>query len=240
VEAAVAEPDVNRKLRLYHAIYRLNVSFANVVAQCGALRECGIWTRKDAHLYQSYAQELQADINARLAGILETVESGDHARFGKVTHACEKELRDPDDVFLLAEERRKEIARGKARPSARTKAKAASSVLALIFLLLTARPLLHAQNPVFAEKPDDAFRTIAGARRLSIFIDIEQERIKPSPGLRGYWYALVLAKAPMLREDEIGGIAWNWWSAMGERAVKRDAHDIFHDATVERNLQRTH
>ena len=107
----MAERDAARKLRIYHVIYRLNLSFANIVGHCVALRESGILTRKDAHLYQSFAQELQAEINSRLASIMETVESSDHARFGKVRDAYEKELRDPDDVFIHAEERRKALAR---------------------------------------------------------------------------------------------------------------------------------
>jgi hypothetical protein len=107
----VADRDAVAKLRIYRALYRLNRSFASIVARCRELRESGMLTREDSHLYACYAQELQADINARLASLMETAESNDHARFGKVTHAYEKELRDPDDVFLFAEERRKEIAR---------------------------------------------------------------------------------------------------------------------------------
>ncbi|MBZ5532405.1 MAG: hypothetical protein LAO20_13320 [Acidobacteriia bacterium] len=125
----MADLDVTRKLRIYHTIYRLNLSFANIVANCGALRECGILGPKDTRLYQSFAQELQADINERLAGIMETTESDDHARFGKVRDAYEKELRDPDDVFIHAEERRRELARlrKKRRPAKGGKAIGAPS-----------------------------------------------------------------------------------------------------------------
>src|SRR4029077_4496853 len=102
--------DAGTKLRIYHAIYRLNLSFANIVENCRALRKSGILGPEDTRLYQSFAQELQADINSRLASILENDESDDHARFGKVRDAYEKELRDPNDVFIHAEERRREIA----------------------------------------------------------------------------------------------------------------------------------
>lgn len=112
----MTDRDASAKLRIYHAIYRLNLSFANIVANCRALRESGILDREDTRLYQSSAQELQADINSRLTSILETVESDDHARFGKVTHAWEKELRDPDDVFIHAEERRRALARQGKKP----------------------------------------------------------------------------------------------------------------------------
>jgi len=46
--------------------------------------------------------------------VLETVssiEAADMFRFGKVRDARDKELRDSDDVFIHAEERRKELAK---------------------------------------------------------------------------------------------------------------------------------
>jgi len=99
------------KLRVYGNMYRLNVSFANIVGQCRALWESGVLTRKNAYLYQSYAQELQAEINQDVVEILDGIESHDMFRFVKVRSAREKELRDPDDVFIQAEERRQELAR---------------------------------------------------------------------------------------------------------------------------------
>lgn len=112
----MAERDASAKLRIYHTIYRLNLSFANIVVHCRALGESGILGSKDTKLYQSYAQELQAEINSHLASLLESDESDDHARFGKVRDARDKELRDPDDVFIHAEERRRELARQGKKP----------------------------------------------------------------------------------------------------------------------------
>jgi hypothetical protein len=125
----VAEREAGGKLRIYYAIYRLNLSFANIVAHCRTLGASGILTRKYAHLYQSFAQELQAEINEDVAMMLASTEADDMFRFGKVRQAWEKELRDPDDVFLLAEERRKEIARQKrkARPATHKKASTSRS-----------------------------------------------------------------------------------------------------------------
>lgn len=108
--------DVGTKLRIYHTIYRLNLSFTNIVAHCGALRESGAIGPKDARLYQSYAQELQAEINQDVVSAMDEVESHDQFRFGKVRMAREKELRDPDDVFIHAEERRRELARQGKKP----------------------------------------------------------------------------------------------------------------------------
>jgi hypothetical protein len=57
---------------------------------------------------------LQAEINEELLETLHQAELDDWNRFGKVREAWEKSIRDPDDVFIQAEERRKELAkRGK-------------------------------------------------------------------------------------------------------------------------------
>lgn len=109
------ERDASAKLRIYHTIYRLNLSFASIVAHCRALGESGILSPKFTRLYQSYAQELQAEINEDVVAIMDEVELRDMHRFGKARIAREKELRDPDDVFIHAEERRKEIARQKGK-----------------------------------------------------------------------------------------------------------------------------
>ena len=112
----MAERDAGAKLRIYHTLYRLNLSFANIVAHCRVLGESRVLMPKFTRLYQSYAQELQAEINDEVIDILESVESDDMFRFGKARIAREKELRDPDDVFIHAEERRRELARQGKKP----------------------------------------------------------------------------------------------------------------------------
>jgi hypothetical protein len=112
----MADRDARAKLGIYHTIYRLNLSFANIVANCRALGESGILGPKDTRLYESYAQELQAEINEEVVALLHEVELRDMHRFGKARVAREKELRDPDDVFIHAEERRRELARQGKKP----------------------------------------------------------------------------------------------------------------------------
>ena len=114
----MADRDARAKLAIYHTIYRLNLSFANIVANCRALGESGILGPRDTRLYQSYAQELQAEINEDVVAILDEVELRDMHRFGKARIAREKELRDPDDVFIHAEERRRELAKQGKKPPA--------------------------------------------------------------------------------------------------------------------------
>jgi hypothetical protein len=105
----MAAIDVTKKLLIYHTLYRLNLSFSNIVAHCRTLQEAGAFTSKDARLFQGYAQELQAEMNHELLETMHSIELNDWGRFGKIRQAEEKRLRDPDDVFIHAEERRQEL-----------------------------------------------------------------------------------------------------------------------------------
>jgi len=107
----MAALEVTKKLHVYHILYRLNLSFSNIVHQCRALQEAGSFTAKSSKLLQGYAQELQAEINQELLETMHQTELDDWGRFGKIRQAQEKRLRDPDDVFIQAEERRKELAK---------------------------------------------------------------------------------------------------------------------------------
>jgi hypothetical protein len=103
--------DAAQKAQVYRILYRLNLSFARIVDSCGELQGTGVFRSKFTRLHQAFAQELQAEINDEVLGILLDIESDDLNRFGRVRDARDKELRDPDDVFIHAEERRKELAK---------------------------------------------------------------------------------------------------------------------------------
>jgi hypothetical protein len=107
----MAAIEVTKKLLIYHTLYRLNLSFSNIVIRCRSLQDAGVFTAKSTRLFQGYVQELQAEINQELLETMHDTELSDWGRFGKVRQAREKELRDPDDVFIHARERRKQIAK---------------------------------------------------------------------------------------------------------------------------------
>jgi hypothetical protein len=107
----MATLDVTKKLNIYHTLYRLNLSFAAIVTHCVTLEQTRFFRSRFLRDFQAYAQELQAEMNQELLEILHSAELDDWSRYGKVRQAREKELRDPDDVFIHAEERRKELAR---------------------------------------------------------------------------------------------------------------------------------
>jgi len=118
----MAAPDVTKKLLIYHTLYRPNLSFSNIVTRCRELHDTGVLRAHSTRLFQGYTQELQAEINQELLETMHSEELDDWGRFGKIRQAEEKRLRDPDDVFIHAEERRREINKA-AKRKARNKAK---------------------------------------------------------------------------------------------------------------------
>ena len=119
----MAAPDVAQKAQIYRILYRLNLSFVRIVDSCRELQGTGVFRTKFTRLHQVFAQELQAEINEEVLGILLDIETDDLNRFGRVRDARDKELRDPDDVFIHAEERRKELAQQrKKQPKGRKRA----------------------------------------------------------------------------------------------------------------------
>jgi hypothetical protein len=103
----------NTKSTNYRTLYRINRCFDFVTEQLPLLTQAGLLSRKSLRNFQGYTQELQAEINQELLEVLHSVELKNWARFGKIRQAEEKRLRDPNDVFIQAEERRKELARQK-------------------------------------------------------------------------------------------------------------------------------
>jgi hypothetical protein len=112
----MADLDVTKKHHVYHLLHRLNLSFAGIVRRCRELQETRIFRREFLRVYEGYAQELQAEVNSELLETLHELEGHDWYRYGKVRQKREKELRDPDDVFIHAEERRRELQRQGKKP----------------------------------------------------------------------------------------------------------------------------
>ncbi len=103
------------KVEIYQLLFRLNRGFAFILRWLKELEPMQMIQAKDMKLFQANAQELQAAINEGVLDTLHPAELEDMWRFEKVRIRREKELRDPDDVFLLAEERRKEIEKQKSK-----------------------------------------------------------------------------------------------------------------------------
>jgi hypothetical protein len=106
----------SERAAVYRLLFLLNRSFDLIVQRLDALGQTGLFTSRDLREMRGLTQEVQLEINTGLLDSFESVEHDDWAQFGKVRMALEKRLRDPDDVFIHAEERRKQLAKqGKKR-----------------------------------------------------------------------------------------------------------------------------
>ena len=116
----MAALDTNQKADIYETLSRLNMAFAGIVQHLQTFQKSGLFKSKTAKLFPSFAQELQAEFNQEFLEDLHQIELDDWGRHGKAREKWEKHLRDPDDVFIHAEERRKELAkRGKKKKAAK-------------------------------------------------------------------------------------------------------------------------
>ena len=107
----MAALDVTEKTAIYHTLYQLNAAFSEVVTHCRSLQQAGLTQTKASKLFPSFVQELQAEINSEFLEPLHDLELNEWSEHGKVRQRWEKQIRDPDDVFIHAEERRKELAK---------------------------------------------------------------------------------------------------------------------------------
>ena len=106
----------SRRAEIYRQIFLLNRSFDSIVQRLDELAGAGIFSSRDIREASGLAQEVQLEINTMLLDPLSSIEDADWGTFGKVRRAMEKRLRDPDDVFIHAEERRKELAHQARKP----------------------------------------------------------------------------------------------------------------------------
>ena len=100
-----------KKAEIYETLASLNMAFAEIVQHLQTLHETRLFRSKVSKLLPGFVQELQAECNQEFLETLEAIELEDWNRFGKVRQKWEKHIGDPDDVFIHAEERRKELAK---------------------------------------------------------------------------------------------------------------------------------
>lgn len=103
------------RAEVYRMIFLLNRSFDFIVQRLDTLQKTGLFKSKAAKLFPDFAQELQAELNQEFLSDLHDLELEDWSEYGKARQKYEKELRDPDDVFIHAKERTKQLAKQKRR-----------------------------------------------------------------------------------------------------------------------------
>src|SRR4051794_9920170 len=111
----MAVPDVTEKAEIYETLSSLNTAFAGIVQHLQTLQKTGLFKSKAAKLFPSFTQELQAEFNQEFLEHLHQLELDDWGHYGKAREKWEKHLRDPDDVFIHAEERKKQLAKQRKR-----------------------------------------------------------------------------------------------------------------------------
>jgi hypothetical protein len=115
----MATRDVTQKEQIYETLSSLNMAFGGIVQHLKTLQQIKLFKSKEAKLFPSFALELQAEFNQEFLEDLHQLELEDWGRYGKARQARDKELADPDDVFIHAEERRKERARPRKKKAKR-------------------------------------------------------------------------------------------------------------------------
>jgi hypothetical protein len=89
----------------------LNTAFARIVQHLQTLQKTGRFNSQAAKFFPSFTQELQAEFNQEFLENLHQLELDDWGHYGKARDKYEKHLRDPDDVFIHAKERKKQLAK---------------------------------------------------------------------------------------------------------------------------------
>ena len=112
----MAAIDVTQKAGIYETLSGLNTAFNQVVQHLHTLQKTGLFKTKAAKLFPGFAQELQAEFNQEFLSELHDLELEDWAEYGKARQRWEKHLRDPDDVFIHAKEREKQLAKQGKKP----------------------------------------------------------------------------------------------------------------------------
>ena len=103
--------NTDEKAEIYDTLSSMNRAFVGIVQSLQTLQKKGLFQSKAAKLFPSFAQELQAEFNQEFLEALHQLELDDWGRYGKARDKYEKYLRDPDDVFIHAEERKKQLAK---------------------------------------------------------------------------------------------------------------------------------
>jgi len=107
----MAALDTTQKADIYETLSSLNLAFAGIAQHLQTLQRTGLFKSKAAKLFPGFARELQAEFNQEFLEDLHQLELDEWGRYGKIRQRWEEYLRDPDDVLLQAEERKKQLAK---------------------------------------------------------------------------------------------------------------------------------
>lgn len=97
------------KLHAYEALQTMNRCFEATLLSLERLEHLGLFRLEFLNAYRVTLEYTRAQANDELTHTLQDLEQEDTARFERLHDEWEKQIRDPDDVFFHAIERRQEI-----------------------------------------------------------------------------------------------------------------------------------
>ena len=102
-------PNPPSKTRLYESLYRLNHGFEISLLSLEQLEQLGIFEADELRTLKIALEHTRAQANEEITEALQQYESEQAVHFDQMEHEREKRFKDPDDVFLAAADRKKEI-----------------------------------------------------------------------------------------------------------------------------------
>lgn len=97
------------KLQLYEALYSLNRGFAATLLSLERLEHLGMFSLENLNAFKVTLEHTRAEANEELIQTLQDYEQEESARFDRMEREWEDQLKDPDDVFFAARDRKQEI-----------------------------------------------------------------------------------------------------------------------------------
>jgi len=97
------------KLHIYEGIFNLNRAFHATLVSLERLENLGFFRSECLNACKIELEHTRADTNDELIGTLREYEQDEGVRFWKMQKEWDDQLKDPDDVFFKARERKQEI-----------------------------------------------------------------------------------------------------------------------------------
>ncbi len=97
------------KTRVYESLYALNQGFEITLLSLERLEHLGMFRLEELNAFKVSLERTRAEANEELIETLHEYEQEQSAHFERMEREWEQQLKDPDDVFIAARDRKQEI-----------------------------------------------------------------------------------------------------------------------------------
>src|SRR5215467_9674059 len=97
------------KLQFYEALYSLNRGFEATLLSLERLEQLGMFRLENLTAFKVTLEHTRAEANEELIQTLQDYEQEESARFDRMQREWEDQIKDPDDVFFAARDRKQQI-----------------------------------------------------------------------------------------------------------------------------------